>query len=287
MVEFAKTFVAKIERDDVLGVAAELAFRFMFAMFPLLMFVAALSSYVAGWLGIDDPTQEILREAGRHLPADAASLVQGQLEGIFTSRNPGLLTISLLAALWAASSGTKTVMKSLNRIYEVDEARPFIRKQVTGVLLTLLGGLAFLVGAIVLMTGQIVGEEMAGWFGMAETWGLFVTMARIPLVLLILVVTVSLIYWSAPNARKPFHLLSWGALFFVISWLLATLGFGAYVSNFASYNATYGSLGSVIVLMTWLYLSALLLLLGAEVNVVLASHLDPDDRGTEGPAVST
>lgn len=270
MVETAKALVKKVGADDVLGVAAELAFRLMFAMFPLLLFLATLSSYTAGWLGIDDPTEEILREAGEQLPADAASLLGRQLDDIFGNRNPGLLTFAAVAALWAASSGTKTVMKALNRVYEVDEARSFLRKQATGVLLTVIGGLAFLLGAIVLMIGQVVGQEIAAALGMAEVWASVVNLARIPVVLLIVTVAVSLIYWSAPNAGLPFHFLSWGAAFFVVSWLVATLGFGIYVSNFGSYNATYGSLGSVIILMTWLYLSSLLLLVGAEVNVILA-----------------
>src|SRR5690606_22188930 len=110
MIETGKALFRKIQADDVMGVSAELAFRFMFAMFPLLIFLAALSSYAAGWLGVDDPTEEILRQAGEHLPADVASLLARQLDSIFSNQNPGLLTIAAVTALWAASSGTKTVM---------------------------------------------------------------------------------------------------------------------------------------------------------------------------------
>ena len=99
--------------DDALGAAAELAFRFMFALLPLLIFMATLGSYLAGWLRIDDPTQAILREAGQHLPADTSSLLERELDGIFTDRSPGLLTLAAVTALWAASSGTKAVMKAL------------------------------------------------------------------------------------------------------------------------------------------------------------------------------
>src|SRR5690606_32152472 len=103
---------------------------------------------------IENPTQQILNEASAHLPSDVASLLETQLNGIFGSQNPGLITITAVTALWAASSGTKTVMKALNRVHEVEEGRSFIRKQAVGVGLTILGGLAFLAGAIVLVVGQ-------------------------------------------------------------------------------------------------------------------------------------
>ena len=284
MVELAKALFAKVQADDVPGAAAELAFRFMFALFPLLIFLTTLGSYIAGWLGIEDPAQAILREAGEHLPDEASGLIEGQLEGIFSERNPGLLSLAAIGALWAASSGTKTVMKVLNRIYGVDEARPFIRKQATGLLLTVIGGLSFLVAALVLMVGQVVGQEAAAWLGVGDAWGTLVTLARIPLVLALLMVAVSLIYWSAPNARLPFHWLSWGGIFFVVTWLIATLAFGTYVANFGAYNATYGSLGSVMVLMTWLFLTSLLLLVGAALNVVLEDSRVGHDEAEAVPA---
>ena len=154
-----------------------------------------------------------------------------------------------------------------------------MRKQTTGVLLTLGGGVTFLVAALVLMAGQVLGEEIAGWIGLEAGWGLLVSLARIPLVVLLLMAAVSLIYWSAPNTGLPFRQISWGGAAFVVSWALATLGFGFYASNFGSYNATYGSVGSIIVLMTWLYLTALLLLVGAELNVLLERRRVAEGEG--------
>ena len=279
--DIAKAIYAKIQHDDALGAAAELAFRFMFALFPLLIFLAALSSYVAAWLGIDNPTQDIIREAGDRLPDDAASLLETQLSGIFDNRNPGLLTVTALTALWAASSGTKAVMKNINVVYEVEETRPFVKKQAVGVGLTIVGGLVFLGGTIILMVGPVVGDEIAQTVGLGDTWGTFVNLARIPIVLLLLAVAVALVYWSAPNAEIPLRWFSPGAAVFVILWLAATLAFGFYVANFANYNATYGSLGGVIILMTWLYLTSFLLLLGAELNVLAARRATEEERGTE------
>lgn len=266
MVQWGKTLVAKIQKDDAMGLAAELAFRLMFALFPLLIFLAALSSYAARWLGIDNPTEEILNEASAHLPADVASLLETQLNGIFGAQNPGLLTVTAVTAVWAASSGTKTVMKALNKVHEVQESRPFLRKQALGVGLTVLGGLAFLAGALVLVVGQAAGEQIADAVGLGEAWSVAVTLLRIPVVIVLIAMAVALVYWSAPNTDLPLQWVSPGAALFVVMWLLGTIAFGFYVANFGSYNATYGSLGAVIVLMTWLYYSSLLLIVGAEVN---------------------
>ena len=267
---WGKQLIRKVQDDDAMGGAAELAFRFMFALFPLLIFLAALSSYVARWLGIENPTQEILNEAGAQLPSDVASLLETQLTEIFESQNAGLLTVTAVTAVWAASSGTKTVMKVLNRVNEVEEQRSFLRKQVVGVGLTLVGGLTFLAGAIVLVVGQAAGDSIASALGLEGAWSLVVMLGRIPLVLVLIGIAVSLVYWSAPATKQPFQWVSRGAVIFVVAWMIATVGFGAYVANFGSYNATYGSLGAVVILMTWMYFSSLLLVVGAEINVVIA-----------------
>jgi len=267
--DLSKEVFEKMQADDAMGGASELAFRFMFALFPLVIFLAALSSYVARWLGIDNPTQDILNEAGAQLPSDVTSLLRTQLTDIFETQNPGLLTVTAVTAIWSASSGTKTVMKVLNRVYEVTEDRPFLRKQLVGVGLTLVGGLAFLAGAIVLVVGQAAGDGIAGMLGVEGAWTWAVMLGRIPLVLVLIGVAVSLVYWSAPNTTLPLRWVSWGAGLFVLMWVVATVAFGIYVASFGSYNATYGSLGAVVILMTWLYFSSLLLILGAELNVVV------------------
>lgn len=268
-VELGKTFIRKFQDDDAMGAAAEMAFRFMFALFPLLIFLAALSSYVARWIGIENPTQELLQQGGDALPADVRSVLEPQLNAIFQNQAPGLLTLTAVLALWAASAGTKTIMKVLNRVYEVEEARPFIRKQAVGVGITLGGGLVFLAAAIVLVVGQAAGQQIADALGIGGAWSTVVTIARIPVVLVLIAVAVGLVYWVAPNADLSFKWVTWGGSIFVVLWLVATLGFGFYVANFGNYNATYGSLGAVIILMTWLYFSSLLLIVGAQINFLL------------------
>src|SRR5690606_17282190 len=111
----------------------------------------------------------------------------GQLQAIFDTQRPGLLSVTAVLALWSASSGTKTVMKALNRAYDVEESRPFIRKQAVGPLLTLVGGLAFLAAAVVLVVGQVVGQDVASAVGLGDAWSVAATWLRIPVVLLLMV----------------------------------------------------------------------------------------------------
>ncbi|MEX1022594.1 MAG: YihY/virulence factor BrkB family protein [Dehalococcoidia bacterium] len=264
-----RALVREIQEDDVTGAAAELAFRFLFALFPFFIFLAALASFGAEWLGIEDPTQRIISQIGNALPSEGASVLEGQLSAVFESRNAGLLSFGAIAALWAASTGTKTMMKGMNRAYDAEEDRPFLQKQAVGLGLTLLGGLSFIAAAVVLIVGQVVGSDIAAALGLGEVWSVAVNIARIPVVILVLLDGVAFIYWATPNVDIPFRSVLPGAIAFVVTWVVFTLGFGFYVANFGAYEATYGALGGVIVLMMWLYITSLVLLAGAEVNAIL------------------
>lgn len=282
LIGFSRDLIRNVGERDIMGSAAELAFRFLFALFPFFIFLAALSGFVARWLNINDPAHRLVTQLGDVLPADAAAVVERNLEGVFESNSAGLLSFGAIVALWAASSGTKTVLKEIDRAYHASGERPFLRKQVLGFTLTLLGGVAFLVATVVLIVGQVVGHEIASAIGFGDAGATLVTLARIPVVLVILVVTITFIYRVAPNAPVTVRQVLPGAVLFVVLWLLATLGFAIYVANFGAYEATYGALGSVIVLMTWLYLSALMLLLGAEVNAVLYDREQRSDTEGDG-----
>src|SRR5919106_737633 len=134
-----KLLFDKVGKDDVSGAAAELAYRFFLAMFPFFIFLAALGGFVADAADVQDPTQEVMNLLGEGLPADARSVIEGQLRSVVDSRNGGLLTISILAALWAASSGIGSLMRKFNRIFDVDETRSMPKKYGIAVGLTFLG----------------------------------------------------------------------------------------------------------------------------------------------------
>jgi membrane protein len=267
--EDGKLLFDKVGKDDVSGAAAELAYRFFLAMFPFFIFLAALGGFVADAADVQDPTQEVMNLLGEGLPADARSVIEGQLRSVVDSRNGGLLTISILAALWAASSGIGSLMRKLNRIFDVDETRSMPKKYGIAVGLTFLGAGMLVLAFVLFFVGQVYGVKIAAEIGLEGIAADLLPLARWPLVILLVMVAAGLLYWLAPNTSSPFRLISAGAIAFTLAWLAASYLFGIYVSNFGNYNATYGALGGVVILLLWFYLTAFLLLLGAEINALM------------------
>lgn len=283
---FGKDLFREVMEDDLLGGSAELAYRFLFALFPFFIFLAALASYVTGWIGVQNPTDQIISNIGDTLPDDASGVLETQLRDILNNSGAGLLSFGGLAALWASSSATKTIMKWMNRVYNVKEDRPFLRKQAVGVALTLLGAAGFILGAVVLIGGQVAGDQIAERVGLSGVWGTVVNLARIPAVLVLLAAAMAVIYWLAPNTGYKFRWITPGAVMFVVVWIVATIGFAFYIANFGNYQATYGALAGVIILMLWLYITAFVMLLGGKVNAVFeARRLQTTENQTDSAAI--
>jgi len=265
-----KSVWSEVQQDVVSGLAAELSYHFLLALFPFLIFVTALGALVAQVGGIENPTERILDAIGGTLPSDAASILRTQIDRLLETQAGGLLSAGVAAAIWAASGGVRAMMKAMNRVYDVDETRPAWRRYAVSIALVLGAGTSLFAALVVLLGGQVVGRQLLEDLGLGPAASQWVNVARVPLVAMLVAVAVAVLYWAAPNAGLPFRWMSPGAALFVLSWLTATLLFGVYVSSFASYNATYGALGGVVVLLVWAYLSAFLLLTGAEVNAALS-----------------
>jgi membrane protein len=275
LISAGRLLVRHAQEHDIAGLGAELAYRFLFAVFPFGLFVAALGAYVAGLLGLDNPADDILAALGDNLPADIAAGIRPELERVIGSSRPGLLSIGAIAALWAATGGVNALMKGMNRAYDVEESRPLPLKIAVAVGLTLLAGVGVIGGFVTIVGGAFVTQELAVQAGVgAQTWSL-IQLLRWPIVFALLVAAVAVLYRFAPNLRVRWRWVLLGATTFTIGWLIATAGFGFYVANFGNYGATYGALSSVIVLMLWFYLTAVLLVGGAELVAVATKVVDP------------
>jgi membrane protein len=265
----------RFQAHDVPGLGAELAYRFLFAIFPFGLFVAALAAFIATWLRIDNPTGQILAALGDNLPPDIANSLRPELEGVINTTRPGLLSIGAIAALWAATGGTNALMKGMNRAYDLEETRPIHVRYAIAVGLTLLACLGVLASFVTVVGGSLLTQQIANQLGVgAQAW-MVLQVLRWPLVFVLLVMATSILYRYAPNIAAPWRAILTGATAFAVGWLLATFAFAIYVANFSSYGATYGSLGSVIVLMIWFYLTAVLMVTGAELVAVLTRAMDP------------
>jgi len=263
--------------DDMATYAAALAYHVLFSLFPFIIFLVAL----LGFLNIPQFFDWLRQQSQLVLPPQATDQVNSAIDQIQQPRG-GLLSFGVIVALWAASAGVRAAMGALNKAYDVQEGRPAWKLYSLSLLYTV--GIAVL---LILATAfMVIGPQAAQWLGERTGLGTFVvtlwSWLRWPLAVLLLTLAVALIYYVAPDVEQSFRFITPGSVLAVLVWIAASLGFGYYVQNFADYSATYGSLGAVIVLLFYFYISSAILLLGAEVNAVIEHHAaqgkDPGEK---------
>ena len=271
-----RRLITSIREDDVSGLGAEIAYRFLFAIFPFGIFVAALTAFVAQAIGLADPTGQIIGAVGDNLPADVANGIRPQLEAVIGTTRPGLLTVGAIAALWAATGGTNALIKAMNRAYEVEETRPLIPRYATAIGLTLLASIGILVAFVTIVGASLLTTQVVDALHLDPAVVGAISLVRWPIVFVGLSVAVAVLYKLAPNFRAPWRWCLAGGAIFSVGWLLATALFGLYVANFANYSNTYGALGGVVVLMLWFYLSSIVLVGAAALVASAMKELRPD-----------
>jgi membrane protein len=276
--ELGRRVIAEMQDDDCLGRAAQLAYYFLFALFPFFLFLTTL----LGYLPIPNLLDRLLEMLAQMVPGEALQLVQENIRQLVTDQRGGLLSFGILAALWTSSGALTAIIDSLNRAYDVEEGRPFWKVRGTAILLTI-GLSAFIVVALVLLTfGPQIGRWIADLVGLGRVFELSWNILRWPVIVGLLIVAIAMLYYFAPDVEQKWQWITPGSACAVIGWLMASLGFAFYVNNFGSYNATYGSIGAVIVLLTWMYVTGLFVLLGGEINAEIehaaASGKDPGEK---------
>lgn len=261
--DFFKTLYSKISDDDILGNAAQVAFYFSFALFPLLLFLMSVLGIILNDKA--DLQEQLFVILSQVMPASAFELVEKTLKEVTSNASGGKLTFGILLTLWAASAGIDNMRGTLNEVYDLKETRSWMRAKLTSVLLTLAVGVLLLFALAFMVYGShlLGGVLPIGSGNVLEALEWVVTVA---LVLL----AIALMYNFAPN-HDPFgwKWISPGAVIAVVLWILASGGFRLYLQYFDSYSATYGSLGAMIILLLWLYLTALVILVGGAINAIL------------------
>jgi membrane protein len=252
----------EIMDDNVLGLAAQTAYYFFFSLFPLLLFVAPMLALVGN-------KQQMVNWLVGHLtaavPASAVTLVQGVVKDVVLSPSaPAAISVGALLAAYAGSNIFGALMGALNTAYDVKETRPWIRQQLLRLAALLVAGLVMIVATAIMLGGAQIAEWLGNALELSSAFTQLWKVVQIPLALAILVGAAWLVYFFLPNFKqRPVHVLV-GAIVATVLWVVVTLVFRLYVTNFGSYNKTYGAIGGVIVLLTWMYLSMLVLLSGGE-----------------------
>jgi membrane protein len=267
--------------DDCLGASAQLAYYFLLAFFPFVMFLVALVAFLPleDWLSRKIDVLGQMEILGTVMPPQAMELVRRTADGL-SQPNTGALSISALGALVVASNGMRAVMVTLNRAYSVREGRAFWYRYVLAILLTLALVLTVIVAAVLLSLSEEIGGRIAVSVGpaAATSWRIASQVAGLGSLLFI----TELIYHVAPNVRRPWHWITPGSIVAVLLWLLGIQMFTAYVSRFGSYEVMYAGLGAVVVFLLWLYIAGLSLLVGGELNAELerSTGLIPQARAS-------
>ena len=264
--EVSKRSIRKfLKYDDMPSYAAALAYRALFAFFPFFALLVAL----LGILEVVGFFDWLIDQAYATLQEQYARLGERVIEEIQYQAQGGLLLIGIGTAVWTVSSGVRTLTKALNAVHEVEETRPGWKRYGLSFFYAL--GLAIMVilAMALLLIGPEVVEWVVGLVGLDEVFISLWTWLRLPLALILTMLSVSIVYWAIPNVNHPYRLITPGAALAVIAWVVASLGFSFYLVNFANYSVIYGSLGAAFALLLYFYISAAVLLMGAEVNAAI------------------
>jgi membrane protein len=278
VIELGKRVWGEVQEDNSLGYAAQLAYYFLFALFPFMIFLMTL----VGYLPIPNLMEQIMGLLGRILPQEALGLVRDNVNEVVSNQRGGLLSFGILLALWSSSNAVTAVMDAFNRTYDVQEGRPFWKVRLIAIALTIGIALFITVSMVLLIFGPQIGVWVANQFGLGRLFEIAWNILRWPMIVALIIVATAALYYFAPDVEQEWKWLTPGSCIAVILIILTSLGFSYYVNNFGSYGETYGSIGAVIVLLTWMYLCGFFLLLGGEINSEIehaaAAGKDPGEK---------
>lgn len=255
----------EMSRDDVFGDAAKLAYYFLLALFPLLIFLTSAIGLIVG--SETSMRNTLFQYLARVMPSSAFQLIDSTMLEVTNSSSAGKLSFGLLLALWAASNGMGAITEALNTAYDVEETRSWWKRRLAAVLLTI-GLSVLIIGALALVIGGgRLADYLAAFFGFSSAFTWAWKILQWPIALVFILTAFALIYYFAPDVRdQDWKWITPGSVIGLALWLFASFGLKGYLHFFNSYSTTYGSLGAVIILMLWLYLTGLAVLIGGEVN---------------------
>jgi membrane protein len=261
-----KEFIA----DNGLGLAAQLAYYFFFSLFPALLMGIALASFFP----LEHFLDRIVSTLGGVVPADVITIIQEQIVKISQGDSGGILTFGLVLALWSSSAAMMGMIDALNRAYDIEDSRAWWQVRLLALVLTFALAAFILVAFALVLVGPTVADYIARVTDLGPIFAWTWKILQWPGVLALVALAAGIVYYFAPDAEQEWVWVTPGSVLTTVLWLLASLGFKYYVTNFGTYTETYGAIGGVMVLLLWFYISGLVMLLGAELNAEI-EHASP------------
>jgi len=272
---FWRLYTKGFDEEDLLSNAAQVAYFFLFALFPLLLFLVSIFGIVLG--SASDLRTEMFQYLRQAMPGSAYELVQKTIEEVTESSTGGKLTFGILVALYSASAGIDSLRIALNGVYNLAEKRPWWKTKLLSLAMTLGLGILVTIALGIVLYGSKFTTLLLNSLNLPIQSPVIITILQTIIAIIVLVSLFALLYNYLPQHKSyKWVWITPGAVIGIILWLLLSFGFRTYLSYFDSYDKTYGSLGAVIILMLWLYLTAFVILIGGSINAVLQEFSDPE-----------
>lgn len=266
VISFRKQLYKQIIKADVFGLSAQLAYFFLLSLFPFLLFLITL----LGHLPIDEGSVMDFIEA--YAPAEIVDLINTNISQLVNAQNSGLLSIGIIGTLWSASNGVNAITKAFNRAYDVKEDRSFIVARLIAIALTIAMVVVVSVALLLPIFGERIGVYIFSFVYLSDSFLQIWNTLRWVVSSAVFFIVLLALYKMAPNVKVQIKNAVWGAIFATIGWQLVSLAFSYYVNTLGNYSATYGSLGTVIILMIWFYISGIIIITGGIINAVIREN---------------
>ncbi|QQD85075.1 YihY/virulence factor BrkB family protein [Jeotgalicoccus sp. ATCC 8456] len=277
---FFNQLLFRFSLDNTSGMAAQLAYYFLLAIFPLLIFLLSIVPL------FQIQPEVITGFIQDYAPAEISSLLEGIIGDVLENSGGGTLSLGLILTLWSASNGMTALMNAFNVAYDVEDNRNFFVTKSLSVFFTLILSLSVILTFVLIVFGGQIGDLMFGVIGLDDQFQYVWSLIRSILPVLLVLIVFLIMYVTAPNIKLKLKSVIPGTIFTTIAFLVASWGFSFYVSNFSNYSATYGSIAGVIILIFWLYITGVIIILGAQINSILYKRelrkkADNDERQKE------
>ncbi len=249
-------------RDQLNDLSAQLAFYFLLSLFPLLIVMLTILPF------LDLNKDLLIHWIVSQVPGEVSNLIESNVRPLLTQASGGLLSFGILATLWSASNATSALFRALNKAYNVEETRPFWKVKLYAILLTVALVFVIAITLILPVFGNVILKWITHIVHLPPLIIRIINLFRWIVGFIIMVLVLMSLYFLAPDVHLAFRHVLPGAIVATIGWQIISLGFSFYVSHFTHFTSTYGSLGGVIILMMWFFLTGLILMIGGEVNAV-------------------
>lgn len=250
----------RVQENQLTATAAQSTYYLVLSFFPFLIFLITLISYTPLL------QEEVLYDLRPFLPEETFELVMSNVQDLIGGRRGTLMSTGMLVTIFLASNGVAAIIRGINKAYRTSEKRVFWKERVIAVIFTLAISLLILLSLLLLVFGQLIGVFIIDLLELADIFQNIWEWIRVAISLTFMILIFTLLYRFSPNQKITIRQSVPGAIFTTFGWLVLSYGFAFYVNNFNNYSVTYGSIGGIMVLLTWLYLSSIIILLGGEIN---------------------